>query len=144
MNEDGSRSRNNTPKTLVNNLKTEWSLFWDSISGDFLETPPEDPFETGRVQVLTLEQVKEISRTLSKSRRQVNQKIESVTKEIEQLSTRLDSLRLVGGQEDDSLKKLHELSDQGQALSQELAGIDERLKRVRQAEEILKKNSRTA
>jgi TolA-binding protein len=144
MNGDGSRSRSNTPKSLVKNLKTEWSLFWDSISGDFLETPPEDPFETGRVQVLTLEQVKDISRNLSKTRRQVNQKIESVNKEIESISSRLESLRLVSGAEDESLKKIHDLSDQGQALSQELAGLDERLKRVRQAEEHLKKKSRTA
>lgn len=144
MNGSGSRSRSNSTKSKINNLKKEWSLFWDSISGDFLETPPEDPFETGRVQVLTLDQVKEISRSLSKSRRQVNQKIESVNKEIEQNSVKLESLRLVGAADEDTLKKLNELSDQGQALSQELAGIDERLKRVRQAEDLLKKKSRTA
>jgi hypothetical protein len=144
MNNDGSRSRNNNPKSIVNSLKTEWSLLWDSISGDFLESPSEDAFETGRVQVLSLEQVKEISRSLSKARRQVNQKIESLNKEIEQNSAKLESLHLVGGKDEETLHRIHELSDQGQALSQELAGIDDRLKRVRQAEEQLKKKSRTA
>jgi methyl-accepting chemotaxis protein len=129
---------------MVNNLKNEWSLFWDSISGDFTESPDEDAFETGRVQVLTLDQVKEISRSLSKNRRQLNQKIESVNKEIENISMKLETLKLVGGEEEESLKKMNELSDQGQALSQELSRIDERLKAVRQAEEHLKKNNRTA
>jgi DNA repair exonuclease SbcCD ATPase subunit len=135
MNGDGSRSRNNSSKSLVKNLKTEWSLFWDSISGDFIENPPEDPFESGHVKILTLDQVKEISRSLSKSRRQVNQKIESINKEIEHVS---------GKEDEETMRRIHELSDQGQALSQELSGIDERLKRVRAAEEQLKKKSRPA
>lgn len=143
MADDGSRTRNNPPKNLVNNLKNEWSLFWDSLSSDFIDVE-EDPFKTGRIQVLSQEQIRDISQALSKSRRLVNQKIEALNKEIELNSAKLESLRLVGGSEEETLKRIHELSDQGQALSQELAKIDERLKLIRETEDLLKKQNQTA
>lgn len=109
---------------------------WDSISSEF---EPEDPFESGRIKALSLDQVREISKALSKTRKQVNQKIESVNREIDLNAAKLESLRLVGAQEDDTVRRLHELSDQGQALSQELSKLDDRLKMVRETEDLIKK-----
>lgn len=127
----------------MNNLKNEWSLFWDSLSADFTEDS-NDPFKTGRVQVLSLEQIRDITKALSKTRRLVNQKIETLTKEIELNSAKLDSLRLVGSSDEETVKRISELSDEGQALSQELARIDERLKLVRQTEESIKRKNQPA
>lgn len=135
MKEDGNTDIN--PSTsMVNKLKNEWSLLWDSISSEF---EPEDPFESGRIKALSLDQVREISKALSKTRKQVNQKIESVNREIDLNAAKLESLRLVGAQEDDTVRRLHELSDQGQALSQELSKLDDRLKMVRETEDLIKK-----
>ncbi len=141
MSNEGSRPRNNSPLSLVNNLKNEWSLFWDSLSGDFIEGESEDPFKTGKIQVLSLEQIREITKALSKNRRQVNQKIESLSKEIELNSVKLETIRLASGHDDDVVSRINELSDQGQLLSQELAKIDERLKLIRQSEEEVKKDN---
>ena len=144
MNDEGSRSGSNSPSSLVNNLKNEWSLFWNSLSGDFVESESEDPFKTGKIQVLSLEQIRDITKALSKNRRQVNQKIESLTKEIELNSAKLETVRLVGGQDEAIVFRINDLSDQGQILSQELSKIDERLKIIRHTEEEVRKSSQPA
>ena len=144
MNDEDSRSGSNSPSTLVNNLKNEWSLFWNSLSGDFVESESEDPFKTGKIQVLSLEQIRDITKALSKNRRQVNQKIESLTKEIELNSAKLETVRLVGGQDEAIVFRINDLSDQGQILSQELSKIDERLKIIRHTEEEVRKNGQPA
>ena len=144
MNDEGSRSGSNSPSSLVNNLKNEWSLFWNSLSGDFIESEAEDPFKTGKIQVLSLEQIRDITKALSKNRRQVNQKIESLTKEIELNSAKLETVRLVGGQDEAIVFRINDLSDQGQILSQELSKIDERLKIIRHTEEEVRKSGQPA
>ena len=144
MNDEGSRSGSNSPSSLVNNLKNEWSLFWNSLSGDFIESDSEDPFKTGKIQVLTLEQIRDITKALSKNRRLVNQKIESLNKEIELNSVKLETVRLIGAQDDEIVHRINNLSDEGQILSQELSKIDERLKIIHHTEEEVRKNSQPA
>ena len=144
MNDEGSRSGSNSPNSLVNNLKNEWSLFWNSLSIDFVESESEDPFKSGKIQVLSLEQIRDITKALSKNRRQVNQKIESLNKEIELNSVKLESVRLMGTQDEDIVLRINELSDQGHLLSQELSKIDERLKLIRRTEEEVRKNNQPA
>ena len=144
MNDDGSKSGSNSSSSLVNNLKNEWSLFWNSLSGDFIESETEDPFKTGKIQVLSLEQIRDITKALSKNRRLVNQKIESLNKEIELNSVKLETVRLVGAHDDDIIHCINDLSDQGQVLSQELSKIDERLKIIHHTEEEVRKNSEPA
>ncbi len=148
MNDEGSKSGSNSSSSLVNNLKTEWSLFWNSLSGDFVESESEahlqDPFKTGKIQALSLEQIRDITKALSKNRRQVNQKIESLNKEIELNSVKLDSVRLMGIEDDQIIFRINELSDQGHLLTQELTKIDERLKLVHHTEEEILKNNQPA
>ena len=144
MNDDGRKSGSNTSNSLVNNLKNEWSLFWNSLSGDFVESETEDPFKTGKIQVLSLEQIRDITKALSKNRRLVNQKIESLNKEIELNSIKLETVRLVGTQDDEIVHRINDLSDQGHVLSQELSKIDERLKIIHHTEEQVRRNSEPA
>jgi len=128
MNDDGSKS-------VVKNLKNEWALFWDSISGDEKE---KDAFETGKLEVLNLEQLREIIKALSQDRKRLNQKLESLNKELELNSVKLESLRLVGGEDEDTLKRIGELNDIGQVLSEQLSKLDEKIKWTRlKQEEIL-------
>jgi hypothetical protein len=120
MGEDGSRS-------IVKNLKSEWALFWESIAGE----GPEDAFETGKLEILNLDQLHDIIKALSQDRKRLNQKLESLKKELELNSVKLESIRLVGGQDDDTLKRIHELSDIGQVLSDQLNKLDEKIKWTR-------------
>ncbi len=126
MSDDGSRS-------IVKNLKNEWALFWESIAGEDQE---DSAFETGKLQVLSLDQLHEIIKALSHDRRRLNQKLESLNKELELNGAKLESIRLVGGQDGETLKRINELSDIGQVLSEQLSKLDEKIKwtRLRQEE----------
>lgn len=120
-------SRNN----LVQGLKTEWSLFWDSLTPD---EKTEDAFKTGRLKILSVAEIREITKALSQDRRKLNQKIEKLHKELELIGAKLESLRLVGGPSEDVLRRMNELHDQGQALSHEMAKLDEKLRVARELE----------
>jgi len=110
-------------KSLIKALKNEWALLWDSIS-----------FEEGdeEVQELTPEQIQKIIKSLSADRKSLNQEMESLRKEIEINSAKAESLRLVGGEAEDVIKRLDELSDRGRLLSETLVKIDEKLKLIRE------------
>lgn len=138
---------------FVEGLKTEWNLFWESIIGDEdsekaadgsneeANTPKvNDPFLTGKLEKLTLEQIKAITKALSSDRKTLNQKLESISKEIEENNSKLETMKLVGGETDETLRQLHELSDLGQELSEKLNKINDRLKVARQTEDHLKKS----
>lgn len=120
-------------RSIVKNLKNEWALFWESIAGEGQE---EDAFETGKLEILSLDQLHEITRALSQDRKRLNQKLESLNKELELNSAKLESIRHIGGEDEETLKRINELSDIGQVLSDQLNKLDEKIKwtRVRQEE----------
>ena len=150
MSESDLRKPKSNPNSFVESLKTEWNLFWETILGededeDENENPEQktkDPFVTGKLEVLNLEQIKAITKALSSDRKTLNQKLESINKEIEENTAKLESLKLVGGESDDTVKKLNDLSDLGQNLSEQLDRINERLKLARNREDHLKKSLR--
>lgn len=116
-------------KMKQNPLKIEWSLFWDGILGDNNPEAPEAPLQT-----LTREKIKELIKDLSSQRRQLHKQIEGVNKEIELNSAKLESLKLVGGEPQDTISRINELSDKGQTLEQELQKLNQKLKFVRDRE----------
>ncbi len=127
-------------------LKTEWNLFWETVLGE--EEIPEgadtkDPFVTGKLEVLSLDQIKAITKALSSDRKVLNQRLEALNKEIEENSQKVESLKLVGGEPEEAVRKINELSDLGQTLSEQLNRINDRLKIARSREDAIKKSSRT-
>lgn len=135
--EDDSRN------SIVKSLKNEWSLFWDSLAGEESEEENgdkrEDPFESGRLSVLSLDDVKNLTRELSQGRKTLNQRLENLSKEIELNSIKLESLRLVGGSDEDTIQKINELTDQGQKLAHDLAKLDSRLRVAREEEDRIRR-----
>lgn len=134
---DDSRRR-----SIVDSLKNEWSLLWESIAGDGEEegTPEnENSFENGQVRVLSLEDIRRLTRDLSHGRRTLNQRLESLHKELELNTAKLESLRLVGGEDEATVRKINELSEQGQRLSNELSQLDEKLKLARTHEDKIRR-----
>lgn len=128
--------------SFLEDLKIEWNLFWKNIVGDDVEVSAKDPFEDGRLESLTVDQVRAITKALSSDRNLLNQKLESLNKEINLNTTKLESLKLVGGDYQDTFSRLNELSDFGQGLSQQLSQVDERLKMARMRENILLKKKK--
>jgi hypothetical protein len=119
-------------RSILKNIKDEWALFWESIAG---EGQSEDAFETGKLEILDLNQLHEITKALSQDRKRLNQKLESLNKELELNSAKLETIRLVGGKDDETLKRINELSDVGQVLSDQLNKLDEKIKWTRHRQE---------
>lgn len=145
MSEDDTKNN----KSFVNGLKTEWSLFWDTLVGDDQESQQDqerrersglDPFQTGKLEQFSLEKIKSVTRALSVDRNKLNQKLESLNKELDLNSVKLESLRLVGGEQEETLARIHQLTDLGQVVSQQLDMINEKLKLMREVEDQIREN----
>lgn len=130
MGDDSSRS-------IVKTLKNEWSLLWDAFQGEENETAKstDDAFVNGKLEVLSLDQIREMTKALVEDRKKLNQKMESLSKEIDLNSAKLESLRLVGGEEEDTLKRIHELHDLGQSMATALTKLDKQLREIRDQED---------
>ncbi len=154
MDEDSNRNQ-------VETLKQEFELFWSSVKGQRkvvkkVEVGSElkSMFEAnrrvsgsdlkdqvfeeevleeikGKNGSLSPEHLRSIVQVLSRARNDINRKLESIHKEIETNSHKLDSLRLVGSGSMDTIRKLTELNEIGLELSKELSTIDDKLKVVR-------------
>ncbi|WP_413576069.1 hypothetical protein ACLVWU_16925 [Bdellovibrio sp. HCB290] len=128
MGDDSSRS-------IVSSLKNEWALFWEAFQGDEEVTEEtKSAFESGKLDVLSLSQVREITKALIEDRKRINQKLETLNKEIDLNSVKLDSLRLVGAEEQETMNRIHELNDMGQGFAFALQKLDEQLRAVRDKE----------
>lgn len=123
MGDDSSRS-------IVKALKNEWSLFWEAFQGE----KEGDDFSNEQLKVLDLDQIREITKALLEDRKKINQKLESLSKEIDLNSAKLESLRLVGAEEDTTLERIHELNDLGQTMAQTLTKLDKKLREIREQE----------
>ncbi|WP_347357324.1 hypothetical protein [Bdellovibrio sp.] len=135
MGDDSSRS-------IVKSLKNEWSLFLEAFQGEDNEVAAkpqdsQDAFSTGQLEVLDLDQIREMTKALVEDRKKLNQKMESLSKEIDLNSAKLESLRLVGGQEDETMNRINELHDLGQSMAQALQKLDKKLRSIRAQEDRL-------
>lgn len=128
MGDDSSRS-------IVKALKNEWSLFWEAFQGE--ETSSDDSFKTGKLEVLTSEQIHEMTKALVEDRKKLNQKMETVSKEIDLNSAKLESLRLVGAEDSDTIARINELTDLGQSMTTALTKLDQQLRVIREQQDRL-------
>lgn len=122
-------------RSLFHQLKNEWSLFWGSLSGDDEPTVEHELLEVDGLESLTLEDVRTLTRELSDNRRSLNQRLESLAKELELNNAKLESLRLVGAEDDETVGRIGVLGEEGRRLAIELARIDVKLRRARELED---------
>lgn len=157
-NPDSKRTKKNSNQGsedlgFLDSLKSEWNLFWENIVGDDAETESreaekklaneesqKDPFSTGKLERLSFEQIKAITKVLSQDRAQLNQKLEKINREIEENMAKAQSLSLVGGDVEEAQAKTSELNELGQQIAAELGKLDEQLKLTRRREDALKKS----
>jgi hypothetical protein len=126
MGDDSSRS-------IVRALKIEWSLFWEAFQKEDKEILPVE-----KLEVMSLEQARDIAKALSNDRKLINQKLESLTKEIDLNSAKLEGLRLVGASVEDTLQRIEELNDLGQTMATSLAKVDDKIRKLRDREKIIR------
>lgn len=126
MGDDSSRS-------IVRALKIEWSLFWEAFQKEDKEILPVE-----KLEVMSLEQARDIAKALSNDRKLINQKLESLTKEIDLNSAKLEGLRLVGASVEETIKRIEELNDLGQTMATSLAKVDEKIRKLRDRENTIR------
>ena len=127
MGDDSSRS-------IVKSLKKEWALFLEAFQGDEADETKEDGFDKAQVEVLDMDKIRQLTRALTEDRKKINQKLETLNKELDLNSAKLESLRLVGGSEDETIDRIHELNDLGQKMAEALMKLDSKLKDIRNKE----------
>ncbi|HWU42371.1 MAG TPA: hypothetical protein VN132_03000 [Bdellovibrio sp.] len=128
MGDDSSRS-------IVKSLKKEWALFLEAFQGDEeSDLKSEETFENSKVEVMSIDKIRKITKVLTEDRKKLNQKFETLSKELELNSAKLESLRLVGGDEEETLHRINELNDLGQSMTDAMAKLDKRLRAVRSQE----------
>jgi chromosome segregation ATPase len=138
---DGSRSS----KKAISELKAEWNLFWDGLfqeSNLEIEENTKKEKDLARIEALTLDEIKEISKELSKERKKLHQQMEHLNKEIELSTAKIESLNLVGGNTSETSARLSELNDQGEELARQMSQVNKRIEWARQREADLKSNER--
>lgn len=121
---------------FVGSFKNEWSLFWEGLTGGASAVPEDADFGTAKLQPMSLKQIKEITQALSQEKLKLHQRLESIHREIELNSAKLQSLQLMGGDANETLIRINELNDQGQKLASELQELDQRLNLVRKSKAI--------
>lgn len=141
MDEDSHIENQNAPQmaSLIKQLKTnqqaqanqnEGSSFWDYLTGD-------EGFRTSQLPALKLDEIHTLTKSLSDARKKINQKLERIKKELDLLTIKLDSLKLVGGNDEETLERITDLTNQGGELVSELEKLDSNLKLVRDQREQL-------
>lgn len=133
MAEEASNEKDLNLPDNTSEISKEWNLFWKSLRSRDL--PDIEEGDEEYVKPMTLEQIHELTKSLSAEKKQLHRKLENLNKEIDLNTTKLETLRLVGSDDQDTLVRINELSDQGMAITSRLQEIDDQIKEVRGFEE---------
>jgi chromosome segregation ATPase len=111
-------------------------MLWDGLLGDEADAELLEP-----PIPMNKEKIKQLKKELSKHRLDLNHALEFIQKEISQLTEKVETLKLVGGDAQESLNQISNLNERGQELTDQLAKLDKKISFVRQGEKILKSSS---
>lgn len=139
-NSSESSRENKKPISPVKSLIDEWHLFWEGFAPESdhkSDLNEKSPLQFQAASLPQFDQIEfvEITKRLSKERQKIHQQLEKINKEIDLISAKVESLRLVGGEESESLERISVLSDQGLFLETQLKKLDEKLKIIRNQKE---------
>jgi uncharacterized phage infection (PIP) family protein YhgE len=131
--EPETNSNSNTVKTnnVLEKLISEFSLFWHSIVGD----GQQQDFDDEKLQNLSMDQIRQMTKALSEDRKRLHQKLEEVQRLLDEKNEKLETLRLVRGETENTLSEISRLHDLGQAVSEQLEKVNEKIKSIRLREE---------
>lgn len=118
MGDDSSRS-------IIKSLRNEWSLFLEAFQGE--EEPDLE-------KNLDIDEIRHVTKILLADRKLLNQKLESLSKEIDLNTAKLESLRLGGVDESAALARVHELHDNAEGVAMAMEKLDRKLREIRDDE----------
>lgn len=116
-------------------LRDEWSLLLHSFLDD--QANQNEMIEKLKSAELSAEQIKVIKKELSSKRKKMNQTIERIKIKIDQVSTVIENLELVGSATSGLQKEIEFLSNEGEKISEEVILIDNKIKKLHDLQENL-------
>ncbi len=123
-------------RSIVKSLKNELSMFLEVFQAENKEETQQE-HDLDFLEEMDSEEVHDAIKVLSQQRRALNQKLESVQKELDLNAAKLESLKLAKADFSDVEKRIQELSDLGAAVSENLANVDKELRNYRVREDEL-------
>lgn len=116
-------------------LRDEWSLLLHS----FLEESSEQQELLNQMKSseLTHDQIKVIKKELSSKRKKMNQSIEKIKIKIEQVSSVIENLELVGSDTSGLIKEIDFLNNEGEKISEEVFGLDKKIKKLHELQDLI-------
>lgn len=119
-------------RSIIKSLRNEWSLFLEAFHGE------DETIKTTTIdldnEALDMDKIRDLTKVLVEDRKKLNQRLESLSKEIDLNSAKLESLRLVGAKDEETLTRIHDLHDLGQGITTALTKLDKRLRQIREQE----------
>ncbi len=117
-----------------NGLKQEWSLLIHSFLED--DTNKFEIVDKMKSSELSVERIKSIKKELSAQRKKMNQAIEKIKIKIDQVTTVIENLKLVGSDTSGLMKEIDFLSNEGEKMSEEVMMLDQKIKRIHELQEM--------
>lgn len=117
-------------------LRDEWSLLLHT----FLDEGQPDSaqlLDQVRSSELNPEQIRGLRRDLSSKRKKMNQSIESIKIKIDQVSSVIENLELVGSDTSGLAKEIDFLNTEGEKISEEVMLLDQKIKKLHELQEMI-------
>lgn len=115
-------------------LKQEWSLLIHSFLED--DSNKLEIVDKMKSSELSIERIKSLKKELSAQRKKMNQAIEKIKIKIEQVTTVIENLKLVGSDASGLMKEIDFLSNEGEKMSEEVLMLDQKIKRIHELQEM--------
>jgi methyl-accepting chemotaxis protein len=114
-------------------LRDEWSMLLHS----FLEESTEQSRLVDQIKSMSADQIIAIKKELSSKRKKMNQSIEKIKIKIEQVSSVIENLELVGSDTSGLIKEIDFLSHEGEKISEEVFGLDKKIRKLHELQDLI-------
>ena len=120
-------------------LRGEWSLLLHSFLEEKVESDQRiDQMKSAALSAaLSVDQIKVIKKELSSKRKKMNQSIERIKIKIEQVSSVIENLELVGSDTTGLIKEINFLNHEGEQISEEVFALDKKIKKLHELQDII-------
>lgn len=113
----------------------EWSLLLHSFLEEKVES--NQLIDHMKSSALSVDQIKVIKKDLSSKRKKMNQSIERIKIKIEQVSTVIENLELVGSDTAGLIKEINFLNQEGEQISEQVFALDSKIKKLHELQDLI-------
>lgn len=117
-----------------NGLRGEWSLLLSFLEESVESDQVIDQMKSSN---LSVDQIKVIKKELSSKRKKMNQSIEKIKIKIEQVSSVIENLELVGSDTAGLIKEIDFLNNEGEQISEQVFVLDKKIKRLHELQDLI-------